>query len=271
MQTVIKLSHVTLFRESKIILNNISWTVQKGEQWAIVGANGAGKSSLLHIISGYLWPSKGKVEVVGQTYGRCDLRILRQKIGWLTYNLAHEISPGQKAIETVISGKYASIGLWTVPEENDYTTAYQLMQIIGCNHLEATPFGKLSQGEKQKVLICRALMAQPALLLLDEPLAGLDLTSREKVLANLNNILQLSHPPTLILVTHHIEEIIPLFTHVLLLKNGEILAAGPKKDVLTDPLLSQTFGLKVHIQQRFGRFWIEVEGLEGQDFLPFQS
>ena len=250
---------MSLFRENNTILDTISWIVEKGEHWAVVGANGAGKTSLLRIISGYLWPSKGKVEVLGQCYGRCDLRQLRQKIGWFTYTLGHEIPLGQKAIETVISGKYASIGLWTPPKESDYVAAYQLMKTMECDHLATTPFHKLSQGEKQKILICRALMPQPALFLLDEPLAGLDLTARERVLASLNQISHLAHPPTLILVTHHIEEIISIFTHVLLLKKGKILASGLKENVLTDHLLSQTFGLKVHVHQRFQRFWVEVE------------
>ena len=255
MTEVVVLKEIALFRGHQTILDNISWVVKKGEHWAVVGANGAGKTSLLRIVAGYLWPSKGEVKLLGKRYGECDLRELKRQIGWISQELLAEIPPAQRVINTVISGKYASLGLWVNPEKEDYERASLFLERLGIAHLAQRPFATLSQGEKQRTLLARALMAKPALLVLDEPLSGLYLTAREQILLDLEKIASLT---TLVLVTHHIEEITPLFTHVLLLKEGRVLAQGKKEKVLTSTLLSQGFDLNIHVQKRFGRFWVSV-------------
>ncbi len=255
MGEIVALKEISLFRGHQTILDNISWTIKKGEHWAVVGANGAGKTSLLRIVAGYLWPSKGEVMVLGRRYGKSDLRELRRHIGWISQELLAEIPPTQRVINAVISGKYASFGLWVEPEKEDYKRAILLLERLDILQLAQRPFSTLSQGEKQRTLLARALMAKPDLLVLDEPLSGLDLTTREQFLFDLERI---APSATVILVTHHIEEITPLFTHVLLLKEGHVLAQGGKEEVLTNNLLSQTFDLNIYVQRRFGRFWITI-------------
>ncbi len=249
---IICLQDVFLVRNHQTILKGISWTIRKGQHWAVIGSNGAGKTSLLKIIAGYLWPSKGEVTVLGKRYGSYDLRELRKMIGWVSDELMEDIYPSQQVVNTVISGKYASIGLWEIPQRDEYKQATRLLEKMRISHLAQRPFGSLSQGEKKRVIIARALMAKPVLLVLDEPFSGLDLGAREEFLFDLERVCPLA---TLVFVTHHVEEIAPLFSHVLLLKEGQVLAQGEKGKVLTDDLLSHTFGFSIHVRRRFGRYW----------------
>jgi len=254
----LRLSKVTLVRENREILHNLSWQVRDGEHWAVVGANGAGKTMMLKVASSYLWPTKGTVSILGKTFGTIDLRELRKKIGWISSALRDLIPRHDSVLNVVLSGHYASLGLWEIPTPNEIHLAHQILQFMGCEDLVTQAFGRISQGEQQKIIIARALMAQPHILILDEPCAGLDLLARETLLNTIATLVHQTQSPTVIFVTHHIEEIIPIFSHVLILKSGRILAKGRKKKILTSPILSQTFGVNVNVVMSNGRFWSQI-------------
>lgn len=242
-------------RSGKEILRGISWRVNPGQHWAVVGANGSGKTTLLLLLAGYLWPTRGAVTVLGKRFGQVDLRELRKRIGWVGSFLQEQIPPGQRPLDLIVGGKFASIGVFHTPSAADYEKARGLAQRLGCAHVMERPYGVLSQGEKQRVLIARALMCDPRLLILDEPCSGLDLVAREDLLASLNDLGGSQGGPTLVLVTHHLEEIMPVFSHVLLLKDGRGLAQGPKDRVLTAQNLEAAFRIAMDVQRRDGRFW----------------
>lgn len=261
--TTIQLSDVSWIRNQKLILSDINWTVKKGEHWAIIGLNGSGKTSILNLITGYTWPTKGTVEVLGHRFGKVDLREVRKQIGWVSASMADRITtdkPLERALDVVISGKYASVGLWE-NDAHDEDIAYQLLVEMNSEHLADKPLQVLSQGEKQRVLIARAMMSKLDLLILDEPCTGLDVRARETLLQAIDRLAhgQTSHVPTLLYVTHHSEEILPCFTHVLLLKNGRISASGPKHEVMTSEHLSDAFEIDVDLSWRGDRPWIQVE------------
>ncbi|MBO8163445.1 MAG: ABC transporter ATP-binding protein [Brevibacillus sp.] len=254
---IIEMKHVSWERENTI-LRNISWQVKSGEHWCLVGLNGSGKTTLLNIINGYIWPTKGEVAVLGQSFGQCDLRELRRKIGWVSASLQERLYGQETAEQIVLSGKFASIGLYDRIEDDDRAQAEELLRSLGCEALLKRTYATLSQGERQKVLIARALMAKPALLILDEPCSGLDLIAREHLLAMIAQIASEPASPTLIYVTHHIEEILPCFSHTLLLKQGEVYQAGPTQEVLTADLLSRFFEVPISIQERDRRVWVTL-------------
>jgi len=254
----IELSDVTLVRGDKIILKDISWRVREGDHWAVVGANGSGKTTMLRMIAGYIWPSEGKVAVLGNRFGSIDLRELRKSIGWVSSTLQDQVPPNEPALDAVLSGKFASIGLWDGYDAYDIDYARELLNFMRCGESESSSFGILSQGEQQRILIARALMPKPNLLILDEPCAGLDLLSRENFLDMIEELGRQEDSPTLIFVTHHIEEIVSIFSHVLVLKSGRILAQGEKDKVLTEPTLSDAFGVPLNVTKINGRFWIHI-------------
>lgn len=258
---VIELSNVSWHRDTQMILNEINWTVKEREHWSIIGANGAGKTALLNIVSGYMWPSTGTVKVLGQPFGRCDLRELRKSIGWVSVALFekyYRFHQGEKAIKVVISGKHASIGIYETISQDDVETAQQLLEQFNCHYLAEKPFGTLSHGEKQRVLLARAWMASPRLLILDEACTGLDLLAREQLLQAVNALAADPAGPTILYVTHHVEEILPVFTHALLLKNGKILAKGERKKIFTDALLSELFGIDLTVTWQHDRPWVKL-------------
>jgi len=243
------------------ILKGINWQVNTGEHWAILGANGCGKTSLLAAITAYLTPSKGDVFFMGEAYGETDWDEVRHKIGMVSSALARRVPADEPAIETVLSGESAQLGYWTREKQVDARKARRCLSKMGVRSLENRPWGVLSQGERQKVFIARALMADPKLLILDEPCAGLDPVAREHFLQSLQKLTTLKRGPSLVLVTHHIEEIIPEITHVLVLKKGKVLAAGPKAEVLNSQNLSQAFGaeLKVRKQPKQDRWTLQLK------------
>ncbi|GIM48120.1 putative ABC transporter ATP-binding protein YlmA [Collibacillus ludicampi] len=255
---VIELKNVTWKRENKTILNQINWLVKSNEHWAIVGLNGSGKTSLLKIITGYQWPTTGTVRVLGQTYGSCEIQEIRKSIGWVSSALREEIHPGERVVDVVISGKYASIGLWYRVDPSEHLRALEILDRVDCLHLAEERYGTLSQGEKQKVLLARALITSPKLLILDEPCFGMDVRTREQVLHSLQEMGNHEDAPTLILVTHHIEEILPIFTHVLLLSDGKVAQSGSKQEVLTSENLGAIFDLDVTIEWLDGRPWLRT-------------
>ncbi len=258
--SVLDLRDVELALNHNMILRDISWEVQAGQHWAVLGANGSGKTSLLRVVTGYLWPSGGRVEVLGSLFGQVDLRQLRRRIGLVSSALGEMIRRGQTARQIVLSGAFASTGLFDAADADQQARADELLASLGCARLTGHLYGTLSLGEQQRVLIARALMPRPELLLIDEPCAGLDLPGREILLETIDALAAEGGHTTLVMVTHHIEEITPRFTHVLILKAGKVLAAGPKDEVLTDANLKAAFDLNVELDRRHGRYWPRVPG-----------
>ncbi|WP_423214071.1 ABC transporter ATP-binding protein [Streptococcus equinus] len=243
----IALENVTLSRQNKNLLKDITWKVNKGEHWAILGLNGSGKTSLLKLITAEYWTSQGSVEVLGNKFGGTDISNMRTKIGIVGSFIAERLSPHMLAEKIVLTGKYKSSILYTEYGEKELNEARQMLISIGGEHLLGRIYASLSQGEKQLLLIARSLMEEPEILILDEATSGLDLFAREKLLRQIEQITTLPKAPTILYVTHHAEEITRSFTHVLLLKKGQIIAKGPKNEVLTETILSDFYDQKVSI------------------------
>ena len=243
----LSLTNVSLERQNKKLLNNVTWQVNKGEHWAILGLNGSGKTSLLKLITAEYWTSQGSVEVLGNKFGGTDISNMRTKIGIVGSFIAERLSPHMLAEKIVLTGKYKSSILYTEYGEKELEEARQMLISIGGEHLLGRIYASLSQGEKQLLLIARSLMESPEILILDEATSGLDLFAREKLLRQIEQITNLPKAPTILYVTHHAEEITRSFTHVLLLKKGNIIAKGPKEQVLTEDILSNFYDQTVSI------------------------
>ncbi|MEW9675242.1 ABC transporter ATP-binding protein [Lentibacillus sp. L22] len=256
MNGIVEMQNVSWKRQGETILSDINWQVTKGEHWAVLGLNGSGKTTLLNMINGYIWPTTGKVSVLEQPFGQTDIRELRKSIGWVSSSLQERIKGTELAENIVVSGKYASIGLYDTPTGADFERGYQLMEQIGCSHLIGRTYQTCSQGERQKILIARGLMASPELLILDEPTNGLDFISREELMASINHLASQADAPTILFVTHHIEEILPVFTHTLLLKQGTVYAKGDRDDMLSKERLSAFFDIPVQVDWREERAWM---------------
>jgi iron complex transport system ATP-binding protein len=241
-----------------VILHEINWRVERGQHWAILGANGSGKTSLLSALTGYLMPSQGEIRIGRASFGADDWREVRCSVGLVSSSLGQQIEPEQTAREVILSGRDAQINFWRRVSVAEEKQAASILRQVRASHLAVRAWRHLSQGERQRVLIGRALMARLRLLFLDEPAAGLDPVAREDFLRFLERLAKEPRAPTLVLVTHHVEEIVPLFTHVLLLREGKTLAAGPKEDVLTSAQLSATFGAPVVVQREGERFRLDV-------------
>ena len=257
-KVMLDISRLCIRRGDTMILEDVSWQVGQGQHWAMLGANGSGKTSLLSALTGYLMPTSGEITVLGRRYGESDWRELRQHIGLVSSSIRQMMAEPEPALETVVSGKYAMIDLWGKITAADRARAGRILQQIECPHLAERPWSYLSQGERQRVLIGRALMARPRLLILDEPCAGLDPVARERFLQFLQRLGRQRHAPTLVLVTHHVEEIMPVFSHVLLLRAGRALAAGTRRAVFNSRLLSQAFDAPVRLETRGERFTLHV-------------
>jgi iron complex transport system ATP-binding protein len=249
---ILEISGLRVERGPARILRGIDWRVLRGEHWAILGANGSGKTSLLRALSGYLTPSAGALTVLGEEYGRSDWPELRRRIGIVSSALAGSIPGDEAALETVISGRFAQLDLWARVTRADRTAARRLLRQVGLGRLAGRAWGLLSQGERQRVLIARALAAQPELLILDEPCAGLDPVARDQFLTFIAGLARRARGPALVLVTHHVEEIIPAFSRVLLLRRGRVLAAGPRRKMLTSAHLSAVFGARLCLSRHGG-------------------
>ena len=252
------MENLRLVRDGTVILDDVNWRVQRGEHWVILGANGSGKTSLLSALTGYLMPTDGNISLLGETYGAADWRELRKHVGLVSSSIRQMMAEEESALETVASGKYAMIDLWGRLSRIDKSKALRLLRQVEGDYLAARPWRVLSQGERQRVLIGRALMAKPRVLILDEPCAGLDPAAREHFLNFIQRLGAQKNSPTLIFVTHHVEEIMPVFTHVLLLKNGRGLAAGKKMAGLNSRNLSRTFGVRMKLQPAGQRFGLKV-------------
>lgn len=256
---VIEMNQVTWLREGKPVLNGIDWTVREGEHWALLGLNGSGKTTMLNMLCGYLWPSSGQISVLGNRFGEVDLRELRKSIGWVSSSMQSKLHGGQKAEDLVVSGKFASIGLYEKPSAEDYERAAALMNQLRCNHLHGRTYQTCSQGEQQKLLIARALMASPKLLILDEATNGLDFISREGLLASIAQLAVEPETPHMLYVTHHTEEVLPMFSQTLLLRRGEVYAQGKTAEVLNESALSDFFETPVALRWNQERAWLSTK------------
>ena len=259
---VIEVSALRVERED-VILEAIDWRVGRGEHWAILGANGSGKTSLLRALTGYLPPTAGEIRVLGETYGRFDWRELRTRVGLVSSSVHQMMEDGETALKAVISGRYAQIGHWGETRPDDIRAASAILRRIEALELRDRPWRFLSQGERQRILIGRALMAAPRLMILDEPCAGLDPVAREHFLQFISRLARIRGAPTIILVTHHVEEIVPMFLHVLVLKAGRVLAAGPRARVLKSAILSDAFAAPVRLTRTRGRYSLAVRPHRG--------
>ena len=256
---VISLQEVSLVRDGVPLLFAIDWQVVRGQHWAVLGPNGSGKTTLLRLVAGYVQPSEGTVRVFDRTFGQVDLRTLRRRIGWVSPAMADRLHPGDPALDVVIGGLFASVGLFHEhPTDDDRAKAAGLLEAMGCGHLIGRRFGVLSQGERQRVLLARALMCDPSLLVLDEPAAGLDVGAREDLLESLEVLTSAVEGPTILMITHHLEEIVPGFSHALLLCGGRVLAGGPREEALTASRVSEAMGLHLEVVERDGRLWSMV-------------
>ena len=254
----LELRNVSYVGNGKTILHSINWTVRQGDHWALLGPNGSGKTTLLKIACGYLWPNAGG-EVRRKGRALINLPELRKSIGWVTLTLPPQIPLREKVIRTVVSGKFAQIGYLEKfggeASGKDYSQAEKYLAQMGCDDLRNEEFGVLSQGEQQKVLIARARMTKPYLIVLDEPCAGMDPGARENFLATLQAVGKQKNIPSLIYVTHHVEEILPLFGKTLILKEGRVLYSGATHAVLKPDVLRELYGVSLHIIKRKGRHW----------------
>ena len=251
---VLDIRGLVVHRDETLILDRLDWRVQRGEHWVILGANGSGKTSLLSALTGYLTPSAGEMELLGETYGKSDWRELRKRVGIVSSAVRQKVPDWDSAELVVIGGKYAMLDYWGKVKAADRIEAARAMRAAECGLIAQRDWRVLSQGERQRVLIARALIAQPRVLILDEPCAGLDPVAREHFLAFLQRLAVRKNAPTLLFVTHHVEEIVPAFTHALLLRSGCLFASGEITRVLTSANLSRTFGSPLRIRRRAGRY-----------------
>ena len=252
---VLQFAEVSVRRGDKLLLDRINWTVEEDERWAVLGPNGAGKSTLISIAAATLHPSSGQAFVLGERLGRVDVFELRPRIGLTSAALAERIPRGERVHDVVVSASYAVLGRWREAyDQLDHQRADDLLAQLRIDRLADRTFGTLSEGERKRVQIARALMTDPELLLLDEPAAGLDLAGRESLVRTLSDLAQDRYAPASVLVTHHVEEIPVGITHAMLMKQGEVVAAGPLRDTLTAQHLSQTFDLPLSLSTEDGRW-----------------
>jgi iron complex transport system ATP-binding protein len=257
---ILAVDNLRIERDGTVILDDVSWRVQRDEHWVILGANGSGKTSLLSALTGYLMPTAGEISLLGQTYGQSDWRELRKKIGLVSSSVRQMMADAEPAFETVASGKYAMIDFWGRVTRAEKAAASKLLRQVECQYLADRSWGVLSQGERQRVLVARALMARPRVLILDEPCAGLDPAARENFLQFLQRLGARKNSPTLVLVTHHVEEIMPVFSRVLILKNSRVLAGGKNSGVLNSKNLSAAFGARMRLRRTGNRYSLSVIG-----------
>ncbi|GFG64046.1 ABC transporter ATP-binding protein [Mycobacterium kubicae] len=253
---LIDFRNVSLRRNGRVLVGPLDWAVELDERWVIIGANGAGKTSLLRIAAASEHPSTGVAFILGERLGRIDVSELRARIGLSSASLAQRVPSDEVVRDLVVSAGYSVLGRWRERYEDiDYQRAVDMLESLGAEHLADRTYGTLSEGERKRVLIARALMTDPELLLLDEPAAGLDLGGREELVARLADLAADPDAPALVLVTHHVEEVPPGFSHCLLLSEAQVVASGLLPDVLTADNLSRAFGQKIALDVVDGRYF----------------
>ena len=255
MPAVLEFSDVTIRRGGTTLVDRVTWTVQEGERWVVLGPNGAGKTTLLQVAAAQIHPSEGVAGLLGEVLGTVDVFELRPRVGLTSAAMAERFPRDERVHDVVVSASYGVVGRWReVYDDLDHARAGQLLGQVGVGHLAGRTFGTLSEGERKRVQIARALMTDPELLLLDEPAAGLDLGGREDLVTILGEMAADPDSPTTVMVSHHVEEIPPGFTHALLLRGGAVVAAGPLAQTVTAARLSATYGMPLAVEQVDGRF-----------------
>ena len=252
----LEMQDVHLWRDEVHVLSGVDWTVGPGERWVVLGPNGCGKTTLVRLASGYLHPTSGRVVVLGRRLGRTDVRALRRHIAVVSASITRMVVPRLTARELVVAAARGALEPWWdsySAEEQD--KAHRLLADAGFSHVADREFALLSEGERQQVLLARALMAEPELILLDEPCAGLDMGGRERLLQSLGRLPTGPTAPAVVMVTHHTEEVPPGFTHAMVMRSGRVLAAGPLGTTLTSAVLSDCFGVPLEVHQDKGRWW----------------
>jgi len=255
MAGVIELAGVSVVRGGQTLLDDVSWVVEEDERWVVLGPNGAGKTTLLQIVGAQMHPTSGVAGILDEVLGATDVFDLRPRIGLTSAAVADRIPRAEAVRDVVVSASYAVLGRWREHyDELDHDRAMALLNELGIGRLAERTFGTLSEGERKRVQIARALMADPELLLLDEPAAGLDLGGREDLVNTLSVLAYEESAPATVLVSHHVEEIPPGFTHVMLLRRGAVVASGPLESTLTEETLSKTFGMHLELAASNGRW-----------------
>jgi iron complex transport system ATP-binding protein len=246
MVAVLELSGISVVRDRNRILDSLSWTVEADQRWVVLGPNGAGKTTLLQVASATIHPTSGKAKLLGEPMGKIDVFEVRPRIGFASTALARRIPANETVVDVVMTAAYSVTGRWNEKYEDvDVRRAHRVLGEWKLDHLEERMFGTLSDGEQKRVQIARSVMTDPELLLLDEPAASLDLGAREELLQLLGSFASSNESPAMVMVTHHVEEIPPGFTHAMLLAGGEVQASGPIAEVITGDNLSETFGLEL--------------------------
>jgi len=256
MSAILELLDISVRRGDRVILGPLNWQVLEGERWVILGPNGAGKTTLLQICSSLIHPTTGEINILGEKLGKVDVFELRTRIGLTSSALVEQLPPDELVMDVVLTAAYAMLGRWQEKYDLwDESRAMALLTALGVRELGERLFGSLSEGEKKRVQIARALMADPELLLLDEPASSLDLGGREDLLRRIESLSKDPLAPATVIVTHHIEEIPVGTTHALLLREGAVVAQGEVASVITDQNLTQAYGLAITVQNEGGRFF----------------
>ncbi|UNS96277.1 ABC transporter ATP-binding protein [Streptomyces tubbatahanensis] len=255
MSEVLELVDVSVVRDGRALVDDVSWSVKEGERWVILGPNGAGKTTLLNVASSYLFPTSGSARILGEQLGSVDVFELRPRVGMASIAMAEKLPRRQTVLETVLTAAYGMTAHWQENYEKvDEDRARAFLDRLGMSEYLDRRFGTLSEGERKRTMIARAMMTDPELLLLDEPAAGLDLGGREDLVRRLGRLARDSYAPSMLMVTHHVEEIPPGFTHALMIRQGRVLAAGPLETELTSRNLSLCFGLPLVVETQNGRW-----------------
>lgn len=266
---VLTMENVSVRRNGKEILNDVSWSVGKGEHWVILGGNGSGKTSILNILMGYLTPTEGEVEMKGREDAinseNQEWDDWRKRIGFVSSSISQLIDPGETALDIVLAGRHAMVNYWGDEDAKEVKAAEKALERVNCAEMRDQVWATMSQGERQRVLIGRALMApRMDMLILDEPCAGLDPVAREHFLSFIDELTEKGTFRSLLLVTHHVEEIIPSITHALVLKDGGVIASGEKRRALNSLSLSRAFNSELKLRSRLGRYRLYY----GDEFVP---
>jgi iron complex transport system ATP-binding protein len=256
MKVLFDLRNLSIHRSGVHILDDVNWKVKAGEHWVVLGANGSGKTSLLKALTGYMTPTRGEITLLGQEYGGSDWRELRKRIGVVSSSISHLVHEEDSGLEIVAGGAQAMIGFWGRISRSEGERARRVLSLLRVPQAVGRSWQVLSQGERQRVLIARALMARPVILILDEPCEGLDPVARERFLADLRKLAKRKHAQGLVLVTHHIEEIVPEFTHILALRQGRIVYAGPKSGGLNGHTLKKIFDTPLSVWKSGSRYYL---------------
>jgi iron complex transport system ATP-binding protein len=255
MSTVLELADVTVRRGQATLLDQVSWIVHEDERWVILGGNGAGKTTLVQLCAAQIHPTTGVAGILGEVLGTVDVFELRPRIGYTSAAVAERIPRDELVRDVVVSASYGVLGRWREHyDELDHDRARALLVEVGAGKLLDRTFGTLSEGERKRVQIARSLMTDPELLILDEPAAGLDLGGREDLVSTMTVLANDALSPAIVLVSHHVEEIPPGFTHVLMLREGRVTAQGPMTEVMTAENLTMTFGMSLMLAYEDGRY-----------------